>query len=275
MKNYSKFLLEHKLWKGTSEISEEKMLELLKTKYSDYFSNKYSFYNDFRISRYIYNVDNKILQINPKEYERKSLNTENYYTLIINNEWKEFPKRKLICRIEQAPKIDIYEYIVIPSNNSNWGICPDYDLWFSFKDSLKIIGENIIIKIFNEHLNTIYMSIFNKKLSDDNYVEFKKDLNSLTKKIRMGKFNFNIIKTNYSNKLDIENIVKNIKIYGAYELYKMILNKKVFKHVTNRELKYNILMNKQQEVWTDDECLLINSEYYFENLNNIKNKLKI
>lgn len=75
--------------------------------------------------------------VQPSQYVRQSRNTENYYTLMIDNfpSWKKYPKRSrsLIC------SSDVYYasgfgnlYQVFPEKNGLIGVCSEMDIWSSF-----------------------------------------------------------------------------------------------------------------------------------------------
>lgn len=79
--------------------------------------------------------------IDPKSSKRVSQNTENYYTLIIDNssKWRKYPKRSesLILsnnRMKAGGYGDLYR--VFPYDGSNFGICPQDDIWDSFGKTL-------------------------------------------------------------------------------------------------------------------------------------------
>lgn len=81
---------------------------------------------------------------------RKSANTANYYTLIIDNskEWSSFPKRSksFVCttNIKYAGNYgNIYR--VVPFDGTSIGVCPKGDIWDSFPriESLSTINDVI------------------------------------------------------------------------------------------------------------------------------------
>jgi hypothetical protein len=103
--------------------------------------------------------------VDSKKYEtRMSLNTLNYYTLIINNDpsWKKFPKRNIIAKTRD----DFYRlrYLILPYDNVKIGVCSDRDIWFSFK--------NIPVTSMNE-FNSFIMDLLGGQF-DSNIDQFKK-----------------------------------------------------------------------------------------------------
>ena len=98
---------------------------------------------------------------------RVSRNTENYYTVLIDNlpEWQKFPKRSksLICT-NLLVKAKMYgnnwqfSYKIIPFDEvKKIAVCPEEDIWQSFP---KIKGEGIKnMPIFNNMLTEIFAKI--------------------------------------------------------------------------------------------------------------------
>jgi hypothetical protein len=64
---------------------------------------------------------------------RMSLNTANYYTLIINNDpsWSAFPKRNVIASTEPRNPYP-GTYVLLPYDGTKIGVCLSYDIWMSF-----------------------------------------------------------------------------------------------------------------------------------------------
>lgn len=80
--------------------------------------------------------------VDPKKIERVSPNAmSNTYNLIFSNieSWSNYPKRNrsLICAdiigIKERDYGDDNLMVVIPLEDSSFGVCPTYDLWQSFK----------------------------------------------------------------------------------------------------------------------------------------------
>lgn len=84
----------------------------------------------------IYRTDNglsgKVYFANPSEYKRRSANTENYYTEIMDMDpaWSNWPSRSrsLICSAARPDRT----FRALFFDNANIGVCPDEDLWWSF-----------------------------------------------------------------------------------------------------------------------------------------------
>ncbi|MCK9417589.1 hypothetical protein M0Q97_13185, partial [Candidatus Dojkabacteria bacterium] len=123
MKKYNNFLLERN---DTRIISEEDTIKILLT-------CKHVDLDNPLVGRSIYELKSDYYLIDPKKHDRRSANTQNYYTYIIDNskDWEDFPKRSksLICHgyAKRPPYYD--QYVVIPLNDANFGIANDDDLW--------------------------------------------------------------------------------------------------------------------------------------------------
>jgi hypothetical protein len=117
------------------------------------------------IYRGIRSIDSDIVHVEPSKFIRRSANTSNYYTMIIDSlpEWSMFPKRSqsIICstNCEYARGYGGgYSYVVLPVNGNKWGICPDNDIWGTKLYNIHIVKLN---KIFDKY-----------HLPDNNFAEF-------------------------------------------------------------------------------------------------------
>jgi len=96
---------------------------------------------------------------------RRSRNTRNYYTLLMDNltPWKAYPKRSrsIVCSTSKSKSSGYGNlYVVLPYNNAKIGICSTDDIWFSFEQNMR---HNL--NEFNRILQTI-LSIGKKSLKD-------------------------------------------------------------------------------------------------------------
>lgn len=111
-------------------IKEEEADKLLATKHSSAYIKHIDIYRSVEnYGKYVY-----IDPLKSKE-KRISRNTNNFYTLMIDNfsEWKEFPKRSksIICtnNFEYASHFSDDVYNVYPENGAKIGVCPTSDIW--------------------------------------------------------------------------------------------------------------------------------------------------
>jgi hypothetical protein len=195
-------------------------------------------------------LDKPFYKSNPKLKIRKSRNTKNYYTLLFDNlpSWSAYPKRSqsLICTTStEGAYIYGTPFLVLPFNGAKFGVCPDKDIWYCFK--------NIEINSLN---------IFTKAISDCGIAD--KNFNNLIYELRMcGEYNA-------SYKFDK---------MGMHIIADAMKNNK-----TNQELidKLNFLFDPKRngfelaniksipdygcEIWTDSESYLINTKSNFFNV---------
>lgn len=90
---------------------------------------------------------------------RSSANTQNYYTLFMDNDpkWQDYPKRSksFICSMNSTTANGYGTlYVVVPLENQPIGVCPKEDFWFSFKE-FKPNALNTAVEMFNYYCNQI------------------------------------------------------------------------------------------------------------------------
>ena len=94
------------------------------------------------IYRGLKNDNISVLTDPTKGKPRRSIDIENYYTLLIDNlhSWKKYPKRShsIIGATDAETAIDYgtNNYVVFPFDNVKIGICPKVDIWYSFQNSV-------------------------------------------------------------------------------------------------------------------------------------------
>jgi len=106
---------------------------------------------------------------------RRSANTSNEYTLLVDNlpEWKDYPKRgrSLICTTDEYYATGFGDVrIILPVNGAKLGVCKGGDFWDSFT------------LIFPE-LRATEMDSFNKRLQEIIGMDFDKNWPTLRKQI--------------------------------------------------------------------------------------------
>lgn len=121
---------------------------------------------------------------------RKSKNTLNYYTLMMDNSelWKNFPKRSqsFICTTALGTA-SLYgsPYLVFPVDGTEIGVCPVPDIWF-----FKVKQIKYALSEFNDAIKDL-ATLYDIKLSETNFNKFKTDLISLGHAVEKNK---NLIK---------------------------------------------------------------------------------
>ena len=247
-------------------ISTEEAIELLRTEYSEAYEN---YKNGIKIYRGT-NSDYSVFVTDPSIGTRVSANTENYYTLVIDNSprWKQFPKRSksVVCTTDKNYAGNYGEkYIVFPINGSKIGVCSKEDFWESFpilrrRFSSLPIGTNL------HSLNRVLSSLMN--LADSSGKTDIKTFETLKKK-------FALIEDYLNNKKYLENDDINLdfmemtidalsykgSIIDSVEgLLDPDLNN--FKVVSVREFD----VKGQHELWTDGKCLMIDRDLFTKHI---------
>ncbi len=211
-----------------------------------------AFLQDHVIYRGLSNSNNN-LYVDPSKSTRKSRNTDNYYTLLIDNnpQWKGYPKRSksIICTNSQRKTLSFGDgktYQVFPYDNSKIGISPEHDFWFSFH---KTLGEHNSLSYFNfklKQLATNFDVDIDKYLT--NWNTFKKGIDLIDQNMQDegidDKRNIPPFNTTSDNLLD-----------NIFNLLSPQSNG--FKSTTN---VMDVPINNGglgQEVWTDGKSILI------------------
>jgi hypothetical protein len=140
----------------TQKIDEEDFYKNVKSQCSDILNTykKREFY-----FRGITDFSQKFGFIKPKNFERVSRNTDNYYTLLMDNlpSWKSFPKRsKSIVFSNDVEMGSSYgnTYILFPKNGAKIGRAPEQDIWYSFKTlEGEFRSSSFILSDFNDFIN--------------------------------------------------------------------------------------------------------------------------
>jgi len=230
------------------------------------------------------NIYNSISYFQSEPVQRISRDNPNHYTLLIDNseDWKEFPKRsKCFCctlLTEQSIISNFHRYLVIPNDNSKWGVCPNDDLFYSF-DKLNYYASNI--KNFFLILNNISIKFELGGISDDNITDMKNDILKLQTKIF----------TKYDKESFISDINKEYPGFCAMlenqysdEPFNFIIDywdKNLFDTITdlisptenNIKLQYYTDLKSTShnfEVWTDSPCVFINFDHIEEVLKKLR-----
>jgi hypothetical protein len=199
--------------------------------------------NATSIYRGLNNKNNKYLFIQPSKFERKSANTLNFYTILIDNSkyWKEYPKRsKSICCTNNKSHVKYYFdniYRVYPKIGARIGVCPAYDIFYSFEKGLKILS-----------------NILHKKISD--LSEFE---------------DFLYLETHVYGNYSYKKMINNIDKYNLNDKQKLILLKyncktlyEFIDYCLSPELNGFALLTYNdgfevynKEIWTDADSLMI------------------
>ncbi len=229
------------------------------------------------IYRGVPNVNSKFLYIEPNKFERVSANTENFYTLLIDNSerWKKYPKRSksIICSTSIATAHNYGKiYRVIPKVGSLIGLCPCNDIWKSFEFFLPIINtfinvlahqKNItkigeietyydLVVLFNDYdywRDEAYNDIRSNLEEDEEIDEHQFLLELLEDQLLMNIYNPDL---KHLIKLFVEYYIKD---KDSIDFLENILDPKDNDFALVKAGNHTIPTNR--EVWTEGPCLLV------------------
>lgn len=235
-----------------------KSLDLDKCKdlLSKYCKKSYNYYitKNRAILRGVDSIYGDYAMIDPQSSSRKSANTWNYYTLMLDNDprWKSYPKRSrsIICTTNfHKAKQYGHIYYVFPYDGSDIGVCPNDDIWDSFSYSTG----NMTLGQMNRELRELFED-YSISSDDNNYNTFMKSLDKLSDVLEGGS---GLGKKSFSNydmleRWDFQGRFKDwyLKLFDP-KANNFILTKEVSKVFTSG--------NANKEVWTDGKSIMISN----------------
>jgi len=223
-------------------------------------------------------VSNEVISdylfFNSENYFRDSATVEehgNLYNLLINEllDWQAFPLRKksiiftndfYTARGFSIPRPskglnNAKLFCVIPKKKSRIMVSPECDLWESFKSlfiGLGVRNHTYSLIHFNASFKALaeYYDIINYDISLENFNELIKEI--------------------YTNKKDpsIMNLPTqsiHSKIIELQDNFLTVLNNffsPAYNNFKNIAVESHMKIEKNKELWTDEDCLLINHEKY-------------
>ena len=135
---------------------------------------------------------------------RKSANTKNYMTLLMDNlsSWNNMPKRSksIICTNSKMYAGGYGQiYNVIPFDNTKIAIAPSNDIWLSFNF---LNDNNYDIMDFNDDLSKMF-NYNNIKVNDSSYQSLENGLRELQQNYKDNPIKINTLFENLLNSKDI------------------------------------------------------------------------
>jgi len=193
--------------------------------------------------------------IDPKKGVRRSANTTNHYTLIMDNssKWTKYPKRSqsIICSSSQRSAGSYGTlYMVLPYDKARIGVCPEGDIWYSFGKTLKYT-----MNTFNENVKKIFIKaeVSSYQITDSSI----KFLKNACKEFDSKMTHHSIIKKFINSETEWLKDYKG----NLWDLFEQVLdpNKNGFKLI-----KPGDNLPKEKEVWTDGSSILIKENMWYE-----------
>jgi len=224
--------------------------------------------NGTKIIRAISDFDSEFGFINPKEFTKKAANTNNYYTLVIDNSerWKSFSKRSksVVCwainDLQELPQPANNLHLVVPKEGANLGVASEKDFWLSFDGFHLVSG-------FNTPLNDLVSyALSEDELPDVNFDSFKKKIKEVdgVLKNKNGKSYKSLIKPTSKAYSSTKSFVKEY-LNSQFDNLLNFIEFKLDPKRNDFQLKSyskNFKVSKRREVWTSSPCLLIHYQSY-------------
>jgi len=239
----------------SKNIEEDEALQIFKEKCTQWNSDKI-IYRGINVN----SNDSKYIFVDPSKHERRSANTDNYYTFFIDHiskRWIAFPKRSksIICTSHISTARGYGKtFIVVPFDYAKIGVCPKYDMWDSFEKTTKGPSLNDL----NEYINVLYKK-YTKKIAEDNISleSFKEMLQEIENGVKNERLN------TYGHdawRYFIDDIEEKGIIIAMENILDPLANNFKLRNFKDYRQKDNPL----SELWTDSPCLLIseNSDFF-------------
>lgn len=226
--------------------SQDQVDELLNTEYSQ--ANELCLGYEICLWRGILSDNEFMIQ---KPVKRKSAYTDNYYTILFSEvlpSWKNYPKRNhsIICTNNQRYTEDFGNtFMAFPKNNSILGICPEYDLWYSFDK----YNDGYLDRFNIDFSTLIDLSNYNDKINDKkSMLKFMKYLQEWS---HTDQYEIAMKEETYDESSILnhtENLLEHLD--NILSPYKNNFKLSSIEDLIDLDLENN-------EIWFDNDCLLI------------------
>jgi hypothetical protein len=229
------------------ELSTEEALQIIKSKCDFDRAIEYPIYRGIRAGQ------GDMRFVDPKSKSpRQSRNTNNIYTLIVDNHqaWQGFPKRSesLICSTDTS-KTSRYgdTYLILPYKDAKIGICPDSDFWSSFDRNADDVNTTI------EEMFDLY----GIELPGDDYYELRQAMKYCEENFmsETGQDDFRTLIRDWNSREMMSDFLDNHKGKSLMSYIEYLFEPKGFSVVDYKDFREK---NNSHEVWTDSPCVMIN-----------------
>ena len=191
---------------------------------------------------------------------RRSANTTNYSTLIIDNspEWAPYPKRSksYICSTDAKYATEYGSlYKVFPFDGANIGICPELDIWFSFH-KLQSVGGITDISTFNRMLQDLFFYHYNQQdRNDTTFENIKQGCESIDAYVKSINYDYNQLppyKLESWERRGLEKLTRNKQPILSNIMKVLSPSANGFEHTNIEQITK---LPSHREVWTDSPCI--------------------
>lgn len=165
----------------TNSIDEKEAISFINEYCKNYVHNKNFIYRGI-------GTTSDFLKGDSTQSVRRSANTENYYTFLLDNilpSWRKYPDRSksFICSSSKY-RASMYGnvYVVFPKDGTPLGVAPEEDIWDSF-DNLDMFNLNM----FNRFIQNLFNYVLGKKQQtrfDHSLEKFKNTLKSVDQELQ-------------------------------------------------------------------------------------------
>jgi hypothetical protein len=248
---------------GRSQVIDMVEVEDVLEKYASWYDPKCKAPLYRGIKKYGEKRQDDFLIVEPSKFERVSVDTDNFYNLIIDNDkrWSDFPKRanSIIGTTDESRAFNYGTvYRVIPLfKNSRIAIAPSSDIWWSFSKSFR--SDNPMYTTCDDCEGTGDIEhpsggeVTCGKCEGHGTVEVA-DLNAFNLKIRK---DFRLDKESYTWK-EFKS-----KVGDALPKVTQIFDPK-FNGFKLKDYNNELYISDDREFWTDAKCLLIREDLFLK-----------
>jgi len=198
------------------------------------------------------NTLSDIMLSDPKLIERKSQNTSNHYTVLLDNlpSWRNFPKRSrsLICATKKYIASGFGDvFLVLPFDGAKIAVCPTTDIW-----AIKFEKLGTSLEIFNNIMSKYHISDYDYESVITTILMNRKDILSSTSAEDTLEPTFLAGLAACKNRNDLISLLNDAlnPIPNDFELTDI----------------FNTPVDENKEVWTDSKSYLVDIDSSFYQL---------
>lgn len=208
---------------------------------------------------------------NSADENRKSANTINVYTPIINEHptWSKFPKRNIICSSSYSYANGFGNvYYVFLYNGTKLGFCVDRDIWTSFVNIDKFDYDSA--RDFNGNISNVIYRYFSINISSDTLSELKNKTNNIkiNDVLDIEKKYNDLVKREIRCLDFLKRISKNYKIKTIYDVLIIMYDPLNFYVGTCKDIK----SENKQEIWFDGKAVFVLANALGNIMKEVRNK---